>query len=256
MVPSPVKIAVILFLFCSLLSAQIPSGGYFSPSSGGASSSFGGVNSKSSNYTAVSSDAGKMVIMNCSGCTLTLPNPPPSATWAIVVQNQSNSVLNIAPNGLSINGTAGSNMKVPNSTGAEFPSAWIYSDGINYFATISLTGDIFNSNLANFGVLSNTFSVQVGITSGMFQSIGAQSVSGCTLSANSGGQSAGKFTAGATACTVTITLPASTNGWACKAQDQTTVADAVNQTANTTTSATISGTVAVSDVIVYQCMGF
>lgn len=88
--------------------------------------------------------------------------------------------------------------------------------------------------------------------------IGTQSVSGCALTAAVGGSWAGKFNSGTTgACTVTITFPDTANtGWTCDAHDTTTVADVINQTAFTTTTATISGTTASGDVITWKCVGF
>lgn len=91
--------------------------------------------------------------------------------------------------------------------------------------------------------------------------IGVQSISGCSLSAAVGGAWAGKFVSGTTGtCTVTITFPdTATNGWACGrgASDITTTADFLTQTAFTTTTATLSGTTASGDTIVWgPCVGF
>jgi hypothetical protein len=47
-----------------------------------------------------------------------------------------------------------------------------------------------------------------------------------------------------------------TNGWVCSAQDQTTPADTVKQTANSTTTVTFTATTANADVIVFQCQSF
>jgi hypothetical protein len=102
-------------------------------------------------------------------------------------------------------------------------------------------------------------SISSGLLSSFIQSIGTNSVSGCTLSAAVGGASSGKFVSGtAGTCTVTITLPAVLNGWTCDAHDLTTAADANNvvQTAFTTTTATMSGTTASGDVITWKCQGW
>lgn len=84
------------------------------------------------------------------------------------------------------------------------------------------------------------------------------SVSGCSFSAPVGGPTAGTFTSGTTGtCTVTITpgLTAS-HGWACGANDLTTPADAIKQTASSTTTATLSGATVSGDVVNLWCVAF
>ena len=84
---------------------------------------------------------------------------------------------------------------------------------------------------------------------------------GCTESALAGGATAGKFTVGqATACTIIITMGNSAtapNGWTCTAYDQTAVpAAAIRQSATTTTTCSLSMTVATNDVIVFSAIGW
>ncbi len=89
-------------------------------------------------------------------------------------------------------------------------------------------------------------------------SSGTQTVSGCSLSASSGGKTAGKFTSGTSGtCTVTVT-PGTTapNGYSCFANDITTPADKLQQTVASTTAPVISGTTASGDVITWGCMAF
>jgi hypothetical protein len=72
-----------------------------------------------------------------------------------------------------------------------------------------------------------------------------------------GGNTAGRLTATCAAQTLVLTFATTApNGWACKASDQTTVADLMNQTASTTTTATLTGTTAAADVISFLCMGY
>lgn len=81
----------------------------------------------------------------------------------------------------------------------------------------------------------------------------------CSTGTQAGGNTAGsfKFSSACSAGTVIMTFAAAaTNGWACKVQDMTTPADALNQTAYTTTTATITGTAASGDQTVFQCVGF
>jgi len=83
-------------------------------------------------------------------------------------------------------------------------------------------------------------------------------LSGCaTISASVGGASAGKFTTSGTSCNLTITFSsAAPNGWYCTANDITTSADKVVQTATTTTSCTFAGTTVAADVIVWNAVGY
>ncbi len=82
-----------------------------------------------------------------------------------------------------------------------------------------------------------------------------------------GGLSVFQFTAGATTCTIkldipTITVngvttqPAAPNGLFCVASDETTPADSLKQSAHSTTSCTLTGTVVSSDHIVVEINGF
>jgi hypothetical protein len=84
--------------------------------------------------------------------------------------------------------------------------------------------------------------------------------SGCSNSTTVGSGTAGSYHSGtAGTCTVTITMGNSLtapNGWACSAFDQTTGADVQHQSASTTTTATITGTTASSDVIVFGCQPY
>lgn len=96
------------------------------PSTGG---SGGGVNAQTTNYTAVSGDAGKLVSMNGSSITLTLPNPAPSSTWFIFVENRNSSDLTISRNSLNIDGAA-ANLTLHQDQGIV-----IFTDGTNYFTS-------------------------------------------------------------------------------------------------------------------------
>lgn len=82
-------------------------------------------------------------------------------------------------------------------------------------------------------------------------------ITGCgTVTAVKGGATAGTFAAGATSCTPVIALPYSANGWYCSAWDITTNTDTLKQSADSTTSCTMTGTVVSADVIVWQARGF
>ncbi len=98
--------------------------------------------------------------------------------------------------------------------------------------------------------------VSGNVMGGTFQSNGAQSISGCSLSAGVGSTGAGKFTSGTTGvCTVTITLPAVTNGWTCIGSDLTHPV-AMLQTVTATNSCQMSATTTSGDVITYMTMAY
>lgn len=87
----------------------------------------GGVNSQTVSYTAVFGDGGKLISMNGSNLTLTLPATPPNSIWMIFVENLNNTNLTISPNGLTIDGS-GSNLTLGQNQGII-----IFTDGTNYF---------------------------------------------------------------------------------------------------------------------------
>lgn len=80
----------------------------------------------------------------------------------------------------------------------------------------------------------------------------------CSASGFVGGTLAGKFTAPLCAAGTIIlsALPAAPNGYTCNAQDQTTPADTLKQTANSVSSSTFAATTALNDVIAFQCTGW
>lgn len=80
----------------------------------------------------------------------------------------------------------------------------------------------------------------------------------CSASGFVGGATAGKFTAPLCAAGTIILsgLPTAPNGYTCNAQDQTTPADFLRQTANSVSSVTFGATTALNDVIVFQCTGW
>lgn len=100
----------------------------------GSGSSSGGVNEQTVDYTALSTDAGKIIAMNPSGSplvslTLTLPATPPSTTWAIFVQDIGLADVVIDPGSLNIDGVAATLTLLPAQ------GVYISTDGINYFTS-------------------------------------------------------------------------------------------------------------------------
>lgn len=96
-------------------------------SGGGAA---GGTNKQTANYTLISSDAGKLVSMNGSSLTVTMPATPPSATWYVSIQNLASTALTVARNGLTINGGTA------NITLQQYQGIVCYTDGTNYFCSV------------------------------------------------------------------------------------------------------------------------
>ena len=86
-------------------------------------------------------------------------------------------------------------------------------------------------------------------------------VASCSPSSTVGTSTAGKFVAGATGtCNFVVTLGGATgitaaNGWSCAVSDSTT-ANLMRESAYTTTTATLTGTVVTNDVIIFNCTAF
>ncbi len=118
-----------------------------------------------------------------------------------------------------------------------------------------------NAGNSNFGgaIYDSTKIQSPGIISGGGTKFTA---SGCSNSTTVGGSTAGSFASGTTGtCTVVVTMNGATglaapNGWACAANDLTTTADTIKQTASSTTTATLSGTTVSGDVINFTCTGY
>jgi hypothetical protein len=90
--------------------------------------SIGGVAPKTGDYTAVTGDSGKLLIMNSgSAHSITLPSVPPSPTWMIAIQNVGAGTLTVSRGGLTID-TASSDLALITGQGT-----LIWCDGSNYF---------------------------------------------------------------------------------------------------------------------------
>lgn len=112
-----------------------------------------------------------------------------------------------------------------------------------------------NGNLTVTGGVTITGKLSVPI----MQSTGTKfTASGCSVASTVGGGTAGKFTVAAGVCSgVTVTLPATTNGFSCHANDETTPANVWTQVAGgSTTTAVLAGTSAGTDTINYFCVGY
>jgi len=140
--------------------------------------------------------------------------------------------FNIGPTYLTLNGSFGGDVSVSR-----------LASGVVGFGN----GTLGSTN----AVLKDAAQISVGTT--------FTSSAGCTETTLTGGATAGSFLAGATACTTTITMgntATSPNGWACSVWDVTTTTDSLKETASTATTVTFSGTVVLSDKVIFSCLGF
>jgi hypothetical protein len=94
----------------------------------------GGAETYTASQTLASSDSGHLVIMNCSGCTVTLPVSPPSSFWNVAIESPEGASVTISPNGLTFNGSSSSFTLNPLET------LFITTDGSNYYGNYQLPG--------------------------------------------------------------------------------------------------------------------
>ena len=93
-----------------------------------APSALGGAALKTTSYSAVAGDNGKILSFNsASALTLTLASPPPSGTWNVRVQNVGSGALTVSPNGLTLDASSSSVTLTQNQ------GLYISTDGSNYF---------------------------------------------------------------------------------------------------------------------------
>lgn len=186
--------------------------------------------------------------------------------------------------------TLGSAGTVTNMVGYGFGALWAPGAGsgtsavtnLYGFALPAFTGGFYaNGRPANFeglrlednsavGNVSSWAIHQLGATwkskfegqlqVGQIASVGTKfTISGCSTSSTVGGTSAGKFVSGtAGTCTPVVTMGGQTapNGWACYMSDRTTPANLISQTADSTTTATFSGTTLLNDVLSFGCIAY
>lgn len=175
-----------------------------------------------------------------------------------------NSLQNIltGANNVAIGEQAGVTATSANSTTGDSNMTFLgFQSGKSVVSATTLTNSFAIGSGAvvgasNTGVFGNSSLTTLLTGSGLLVAGGTKfTASGCTNSATLGTSLAGQFTSGTTGtCTVVIT-PGITapNGFACQANDLTTNADLIIQTASTTTTATISGTTATSDIVNFSC---
>ncbi len=157
-------------------------------------------------------------------------------------------------------GTSANLSLVNDSTGITTLNFSIADDSIAFASTINATSGTVGA-INTLGGIGVTKDAWIG---GNVVVTGAHIIKGsaptgttgtCVASSFTGGTTAGKFAAAVCAGGTIILsgLPTAPNGYTCNAQDQTTPADTLKQTANSTTSATFTATTVAADVIAFQC---
>lgn len=119
-------------------------------------------------------------------------------------------------------------------------------------ATSGGSQNFYAGGVSHFSIGSTGF---IGIINAIAAAGAAPTVTGCSVSAHSGGVIAGQYTSGTTGtCTVTIAITGTTTAYICTARDVTTPADAQVQTgAIANNSVSFTGTTVSGDVIQWGC---
>lgn len=193
--------------------------------------------------------------------------------------NQASDFAGFGVENQNAGGTASIDYAITSNVGAyntlRYNSGWEYYIGIggatagDVISVVSQNGAASGKKvgiaLGNHVLAAYNLEVNGSIAPSYIVSRGTKfTLTGCTATSTLGGASAGSFASGTTGtCTVTITLsgataltPAPTNGWSCWANDMTTPADVIHQTATGTTTVTLSGTTVSGDIINFGCMGY
>lgn len=160
--------------------------------------------------------------------------------------------------------TLGGSLTVSSGNIVASSTSSVIQGGILRLTGSGTTTNGLNLPTANtLGFLANTTQVGTWDTTKLSLNTGLASTgtkftaSGCSNSATVGGAIAGQFTSGTTGtCTVVITLPTTLNGWVCRADDLTTPANFIGQSASSTTSCTVTGTTVSGDVLNFSAMAF
>jgi hypothetical protein len=122
-------------------------------------------------------------------------------------------------------------------------------------ATVPASESVLASNSSSqlIAATTVTYLVDTGTTFTLGSGTGACATSSTLV----GGTATGSFVCTGTggASTQIINLPSAPNQWFCASVDQTTTADTFKQTANTTATVTLSGTIAANDKIFFSCTG-
>ena len=108
---------------------------------------------------------------------------------------------------------------------------------------------------ANFYIGYNPATGLTGLPGALVDVSPTQVITGCSITNQKGGTTAGQFTAGATTCTISMTDAAAPNGYTCLFVDLTNPTT-FREVATSTTGCTAVGTVTINDIIVYVMIGY
>jgi len=173
--------------------------------------------------------------------SMAIGSSTPSNASAYFYRGSDNAAINVA-GALGIGWAPSTNPTATTDTVFFRQAAGVVEIGTS--ATPGAQGSLLLTNLTNSGAL---------IAGGS-----APTATGtCTRGAQVGGNTSGSIVLTCTSQTVILTFSTTApHGWLCDASDQTTIADNMKQTANSTTSCTLTGTTAASDVVLFHAVAF
>lgn len=186
-----------------------------------------------------------------------------SANAFNLVNSDGTSVLSVAPHGTALFGNSinlNAQASVVSGAGGFGGTATNGADIVGSGSSNDVTVRNKNGTAVWFigtGSLQTFFQGAVSAPSHISTGTTFTIASGCgTPGSLTGGASTGSFTAGQIACAPVINLPTAPHGWWCLANDITTTADLLKQTATSASSCTLSGTVVNGDTIVFHAEGY
>lgn len=194
-----------------------------------------------------------------------IPNTSTNVPSLSVVSPNTNLGLTISSQGsgaaVGIGSSQGASLSVTNDgTGAQ--NSWVFHSVAAGAGVVYVAPQGNDTNISTRIQTKGNGTVQLynGVVSGGTKF----TTSGCSVSATTGGGTAGTFTLGANSCTVVVTLAGATgavapNGWTCDAHDRTAptlLIGGESSSTTTTASFTIPAGAGATDVISFSCLGF
>jgi hypothetical protein len=143
----------------------------------------------------------------------------------------------------------------PDTSGSTFPLAVKNSTPTTLLAVAD------NGAITTFGTFALDPSGNASVNSVIAKGT-KFTISGCAAGTTVGGATAGTFLSGTSgACTVVITLAGASgitapNGWTCAAEDLTTPANLISQSASSPTTCTVTGTTVSGDKIAFAAIAY
>ena len=191
----------------------------------------------------LNSDGTNWQVIGCTALTPPGVQLNVANTWSAAQTFPSRDIL------IGGSSTGTTTLAATNAAGTNYVQTFMnYSGDV---ADINVSGQAWNgSQLLDSGnwYFNNS---SIVIDSGTTFTLSGGTGACATTTALTGGNSTGSFECTGTsgASSVIVALPTADKGWVCEANDLTTTSDTVHQTASTTTSCTLSGTISANDVI-------